>query len=290
MKRLDLRLPSPVVELSDDLLGEHQVTVLLKRDDLIHPEFPGNKWRKLKGNIEAARPAGQGTILTFGGAYSNHIRAAAAAGYYFDLRTIGLIRGEEHLPLNETLAYAASRGMELHYLDRTAYRNKTDAAFVAQLHDQFGDFHLIPEGGSNAAGIQGCSEIAGEIQADFDLICCACGTGGTLAGLATGLLDHQRALGFSVLKGGQFLNADVAEMQRSTFGAATDNWTIELQYHFGGYAKKSEALLDFVATFRSKHGIELDWVYEAKMMFGLFDLVSNSRIRPGTRIVAVLSG
>ncbi|WP_236808920.1 1-aminocyclopropane-1-carboxylate deaminase/D-cysteine desulfhydrase [Amycolatopsis albispora] len=280
------RLPSPVTELRDELLTG--VTVFLKRDDLIHPEFPGNKWRKLKGNIEAARECG--AVVTFGGAYSHHIRAVAAAGARFGLRTTGFIRGEEHLPLNETLAYAVARGMELHYLDRTTYRAKNDPEFLAGLRARFGEFHLIPEGGSNALGVRGCTEIVAELDFAYDVVCCACGTGGTLAGIARALPADRQALGFSVLKGGGFLRDDVARLQRAAFGEATGNWSIELGYHFGGYAKQNNALTGFIREFEAKHGLTLDRVYEAKMMYGLYDLVRQGKFAPGTRIVAVIAG
>ncbi|WP_307796128.1 pyridoxal-phosphate dependent enzyme [Amycolatopsis sp. 195334CR] len=270
--------------LRDDLLGEHRVSVLLKRED----RFPGNKWRKLKGNIEAARE--RGAVLTFGGAYSNHIRAVATAGRRYGLRTIGLIRGEEHLPLNETLAHATECGMELHYLDRTTYRARNEPDFLAGLPARFGSFHLIPEGGSNALGVRGCTEIVEEIDEPYDVVCCACGTGGMLAGMAYALPAGRRAVGFSVLKGGEFLNDDVARLQREAFGHPTDNWSIELGYHFGGYAKQPAPLTEFARDFEARHGLRPDPVYEAKMLAGLFDLVRRGRFAPGTRIVAVIAG
>src|SRR5437764_3642015 len=157
-RALDLLLPSPVVELHEESLAARDVRVFLKRDDLIHPEMPGNKWRKLKYNLVAAADRGATTLLTFGGAYSNHIRATAAAGHYFGFSTIGVIRGEEHLPLNPSLAYAVSRGMTLVYLDRTTYRSRQSTAVMDCLRARFGDFYAVPEGGSNELGARGCSE------------------------------------------------------------------------------------------------------------------------------------
>src|SRR5262249_27111774 len=152
-------------------------------------------------------------------------RAVAAAGYYFGFSTVGVIRGEEHLPLNPSLAYAVSRGMHLTYLDRTAYRDKMSPEVIRALHEQFGDFFLLPEGGSNENAARGCTEIPAEISQPFDLICCPCGTGGTLAGVAQGLAERQRALGFAVLKGGEFLARQVEELQVRTFGSSSANWT-----------------------------------------------------------------
>jgi 1-aminocyclopropane-1-carboxylate deaminase len=287
---LDLRLPSPVEELHDDLLARHGISLYLKRDDLIHPEVPGNKWRKLKYNLSAATDLGHDTLLTFGGAYSNHIRATAAAGYYVGFSTIGVIRGEEHAPLNPSLAYAASRGMRLVYLDRATYRRKNNEGIVRALHEKFGEFYLLPEGGSNELAVRGCAEIPREIDLAFDVICCPCGTGGTLAGIAAGLRAGQRAIGFSALKGGQFLAAEVDELQRRAFGSGSGNWTIEYDFHCGGFAKKSPELRAFIDAFNERYGLVLDWVYVAKMMHGIFALARKGALEPGARVVAVITG
>lgn len=274
----------------DDRLRWTGVRVLLKRDDLIHPELPGNKWRKLKNNLVAARTGGFETLMTFGGAYSNHIRATAAAGYYGVFRTVGVIRGEEHDPLNPSLAYAVSRGMRLTYMDRATYRDKTSAAVVEGLRREFGEFYLLPEGGSNGEAVRGCAELPAEIGEDFDVIMCAVGTGGTLAGIASGLGEGQRAIGVPVLKGAQFLEGEVAELQRQAFGESTDNWTLDYDHHFGGYAKRTTELDAFVADFEARHGLRLDWVYVAKMMMALFDAVERGEFARGSTVVAVISG
>jgi 1-aminocyclopropane-1-carboxylate deaminase len=287
--RLALNLPSPLVELSDDRANSAGARLYLKRDDLIHPDVPGNKWRKLKYNLTAAREQGHNCLLTFGGAFSNHIRAVAAAGRYFGFETIGVIRGEEHQPLNDSLAYAVSQGMRLTYLDRSTYRRKTEPDVVAALLDEFGPCYVLPEGGSNGLAVRGCTELPPEIDIDFDVICCACGTGGTLAGIAAGLQhEQQRALGFAVLKGGQFLDDDVHRFQQE-YGTVTNNWSIEYAFHFGGYAKRKPELDAFIADFKERHGITLDWVYEAKMLYGLFARISEGIFPTGSTIVAVLS-
>lgn len=285
-----LRVPSPLMELHDDRLSAAGVRVLLKRDDLIHPELPGNKWRKLKYNLAAARDASASRLLTFGGAYSNHIRAVAAAGQIFGFDTIGVIRGEEHLPLNPSLRFAVERGMRLTYLDRTTCRDKTSATVIDQLHTQFGGFYLIPEGGSNTLALRGCAELIEEIDQDFDVICCASGTGGTLAGIAAALPPSRTAVGFPVLKGGGFLRDDVASLQHDTYGRVTDNWSIETDYHFGGFAKTNDTLREFIDDFENRHGLRLERVYVAKMMFGLFDQIQQRRFPPGTTVVAVITG
>jgi 1-aminocyclopropane-1-carboxylate deaminase/D-cysteine desulfhydrase-like pyridoxal-dependent ACC family enzyme len=286
---VEVKLPSPVEEINDHRIARYGVRLYLKRDDLIHPEIPGNKWRKLKYNLIAARERGYHTILTYGGAYSNHIRATAVAGYLFGFSTIGVIRGEEHLPLNYSLAYAVSRGMQLSYMDRVTYRHKDCPEVIAALRRDFGDFYLIPEGGGNALGAQGCIEITHEIGCPFDLICCSCGTGTTLAGIAAGLRDGQRALGFAALKGGQFLADEVEVLQRDTFGRNSNNWTIEYGFHFGGYAKITPELHSFIDDFKERHKIHLDWIYEAKMMYGLFALVQQRRIEDSV-VVAIIAG
>jgi 1-aminocyclopropane-1-carboxylate deaminase len=291
---LPLRLPSPLVHLYDPRLARHGVDLLLKRDDLIHPQLPGNKWRKLKYNLAAAADQGHHTLLTFGGAYSNHIRAVAAAGQLLGFATIGMVRGEEHLPLNPSLAYAAGHGMRLAYLDRATYRMKADAEVIRRLHGEFGEFYLLPEGGSNDLAVRGCAELAEELNSQlgggFDACCCPVGTGGTLAGIAAGLRPGQRAIGFSVLKGGDFLTGEVTHLQRQALGAPSRNWRVEVGFHFGGYARTTPELGGFIDDFAARHGVTLDRVYTAKMMYGIFALAERGAFAPGTRSVAVITG
>ncbi|GII83933.1 1-aminocyclopropane-1-carboxylate deaminase [Sphaerisporangium siamense] len=285
------RLPSPMEEIGDPRLGGARL--FLKRDDLIHPGLPGNKWRKLRDNLAEAARRGEDTLLTFGGAYSGHIRATAAAGRLFGFATIGVIRGEEHLPLNPSLAYAAAQGMRLTYMDRTTYRAKHTPEVIARLRAEHGRFHLIPEGGSNARAVRGCAELPAEIEAQgvaFDVICCAAGTGGTLAGIAAGLPPARRALGFSALKGGEFLAGEVERLRREAFGASSDNYGLECGFHFGGYARRTPELDAFAADFAARHGRVLEPVYVAKMMYGVFALAARGAFAPGTRIVAVVTG
>ena len=264
------------------------VRIVLKRDDLINPALPGNKWRKLKYNLEAARDQRASTLLTFGGAYSNHIRATAAAGRIHGFRTVGVIRGEAHHPLNESLAAAVGNGMQLAYMDRETYRDKTNPALLAQLRRRFGEFYLLPEGGSNALAVKGCREIVPEIDEDFDVICCPVGTGGTLAGIAASLPPGKRAIGFSALRGGaDFLPAEVRRLQGAD---ATDNFTVIDDYAFGGFARRTPELDSFIARFRDAHGIELEWVYVAKMLYGIHALVDNGTFPSGSTVVAVITG
>ena len=187
---------TPLEEVNDTFLKERKISLFMKREDLNHPQMSGNKWYKLKFNIQEARNQGKDTLLTFGGAYSNHIYAVAAAGKIFNFKTIGIIRGEEHNPLNPTLSFAKGNGMKLYYLDRESYRKKNSPEICDKLTKKFGDFYLLPEGGTNRLAVKGCSEIIGKINLDYDYICCPCGTGGTLAGLITGLNGDKFALGF----------------------------------------------------------------------------------------------
>ncbi|MFI0408728.1 1-aminocyclopropane-1-carboxylate deaminase/D-cysteine desulfhydrase [Actinomadura sp. 3N508] len=277
---------SPVAELADDRFARRGLRLFLKRDDLIHPELPGNKWRKLKHNLGPARE--HGTVLTFGGAYSNHVRATAVAGKIFGFATIGVIRGEEHLPLNDSLAFAERMGMRLTYLDRASYRRKHEPGVIAALRREWGGFYLLPEGGSNAAAVRGCAELGEEVPG-YDVVCCPCGTGGTLAGLAAGLGPGQRALGFSVLKGG-FMDGEVARLQHETYGERRGDWRVEDGFHFGGYARTTPELDGFADDFAARHGIVLDRIYTAKMMFGVLALADRGAFPDGTRVLAVITG
>ncbi|OAA29022.1 1-aminocyclopropane-1-carboxylate deaminase [Frankia sp. EI5c] len=296
------RLPSPVVELHDHRLAARSIRLLLKRDDLIHPDLPGNKWRKLAHNLTAAAAAGHDTLLTFGGAYSNHIAATAAAGRHYGYATIGVIRGEEHQPLNPVLAAATAHGMHLTYLDRTRYRNRADPALHTRLRAHFGRFYLLPEGGSNPLAVTGCAQLAGELLTqipDLDLAYVPVGTGGTLAGLAAGLTGTgtaptaptrpRRAVGVAVLRGG-FLPGEVAALQQATFGAVTTNWTVADGFHAGGYARRDRTLDTFIADFATRHGLLLDWVYVAKMMRAVFTMADDGRIPAASTVAAVITG
>lgn len=264
--------------------------MFVKREDLIHPIVSGNKWHKLKYNLIAAQQQGYDTVLSFGGAYSNHIHALAGAGHALGLNTIGVIRGEAYEPLNATLQFAVDHHMVLHYLNRIDYRRKNTPEMIADLHAQWGAFYCIPEGGSNALAVKGCADIVADIDEPFDVIACACGTGGTLAGLVTGLTGNAHALGFAVLKGGDFLNQAVQQFVQEGAEASYDNWSVNLDYHFGGYAKSKPPLLAFIADFERRHGIPLEPVYTGKLMYGVFDLIEQGYFPAGSSIVVLHSG
>jgi 1-aminocyclopropane-1-carboxylate deaminase len=284
---------TPLVAVADDELARHGVRVWLKRDDLIHPRIPGNKFRKLRLNLRDAAERGERTLLTFGGAYSNHLRAVAAAGRLLGFATIGVVRGEElaRRPLNESLARAAADGMRLHFVDRATYRRKGEPEVLDALTRRFGPCHVLPEGGSNALAARGCVTLGRELRGVADVVAVACGTGGTLAGLAAGLdPDVQRAIGFPVLKGGEFLAGEVERLQREAFGGRRGRWELDCRFHAGGFARTDAALREFTARFTRRHGFTPEPVYVAKMLHGVWTLAAEGAFPPGTRIAAVVTG
>ena len=277
---------TPVQEIHNPLLDKAGVRLLIKREDLNHPLVSGNKWWKLKYNLEEAVKLEHKTIVTFGGAYSNHTYATAAAAHELGLSSIGIIRGEETLPLNSTLSFATSKGMKLHYISREKYRTKTESSFINELQHAFGNFYLMPEGGTNELAVKSVTEFAQTLGHDFDYLCCAVGTGGTLAGLISGVPEEKTIIGFPVLKGGEFLNDDIKNLleQKHT------NWKLATDYHFGGYAKATPQLINFVKGFREKHNIPLDLIYTGKMFFGIMDLINKGFFPKRTTILAIHSG
>ncbi|MEU3611478.1 pyridoxal-phosphate dependent enzyme [Streptomyces sp. NPDC006872] len=290
MTDLRPRLPSPLQEVADDRFGRHGVRLLLKRDDLIHPELIGNKWRKLAPNLE--RAAGR-TLLTFGGAYSNHLRATAAAGRLLGLPTVGVVRGDElaDRPLNPSLARCAADGMRLRFVDRSTYRRKAEPDVLARLSAaaDAADAYVVPEGGSNAAAVRGCRALGAELRGHADVVALACGTGGTLAGLAAGLAPDQRALGIPVLRGG-FLGAEIQALQEEAFGGRRGEWRLDERFHFGGYARVTPELEAFAADFERRHGIPVERLYVAKSLYALVSLAEEGAFPPGTRLAAVVTG
>lgn len=286
--RLRPALPSPLQPAGDERFARRGVQLLLKRDDLIHPDLPGNKWRKLSLNLASAEGR---TVLTFGGAYSNHLRATAAAGRLLGFGTVGVVRGDElaHRPLNPSLAQCAADGMRLHFVDRATYRSKTDPEVLSGLLSLFGECSVIPEGGSNALAAQGCTALGRELLGEADVAAVACGTGGTLAGLAAGLGQGQRALGVPVLRGG-FLGDAVRELQQEAFGGPAGRWSLDERFHFGGYARTSPELHAFADDFEDRHGLRVERLYVAKLLYALTTLTEEGAFAPGTRLAAVVTG
>lgn len=287
---------TPIQVIYDEKLTKAGVELSMLRLDMVHPDISGNKWYKLKYNLIEAADQGKRTILTFGGAFSNHIAAVAAAGEQFNFKTIGIIRGEELSgEENHTLKFAKEHGMQLEFISREEYRRKNDPEFIEKLKDRFGDFYLVPEGGSNLSGVKGCAEILKAVDKDYDYICCACGTGATLAGLAVSAEPKQGVIGFPALKGGGFLKKEIDHFIDEYFKkekkeASSSNYSLCCDYHFGGFAKYTDELIDFIRNFKQDQGIELDFIYTGKMMYGIYDLVSKSYFPKGSKILAIHTG
>lgn len=272
------------------ILEEKKVTLFIKREDEIHPYVSGNKFRKLKYNLLEAKKQQKHTLLTFGGAFSNHIVATAVAGNSNNYKTIGVIRGEElgrdlekTLANNSTLREAFKNGMTFEFVSRQQYRDKLNPKFIHQLRQKFGDFYLIPEGGTNDLAVKGCEEILTTKDVNFNYICCAVGTGGTISGLINAAKSHQKIIGFPALKG-SFLASEIQQFSHY------DNWSLEADYHFGGYAKYNVSLLNFINNFKKETTIALDPIYTSKMMFGVLDLIGKNYFSPNTKILTIHTG
>ncbi|WP_165990333.1 1-aminocyclopropane-1-carboxylate deaminase/D-cysteine desulfhydrase [Streptomyces sp. YIM 98790] len=300
-RALGARGPSPLQEIEDERFARHGVRLLLKRDDLLHPEIPGNKWRKLVPNLDAALAGGRApALLTFGGAWSHHLRATAAAGRLLGLATIGVVRGEElaRRPLNDSLARCAADGMRLHFVSRAAYRDRHRPGFAGRLRAELApdeEVYVVPEGGSNAPAVHGCAALGRELDAASPplrphVAAVPCGTGGTLAGLAAGLGPDQSALGIPVLRG-HFLAAEVSRLQREAYGAPRGDWRLDERFHHGGYARTPPELTGFAEDFAARHGVPVpEPVYVAKLLWALTALTAEGAFPRGTVLAAVITG
>lgn len=283
-------LPTPLQELTDEVITKAGIRLFIKRDDLIHPTVSGNKWRKLKYNLQQARTENATTLLTFGGAYSNHLYATAAAGNALGLKTIGIVRGEDHHgKLTSTLFFCQEQNMKLHFVSRREYRERNNPEYLAELSIKFGKPYLIPEGGTSELALKGVEEMTFEVENELnrkpDFYAVAVGTGGTAAGILSSGSD---VLAFSALKGGSFLKADIEKLLTGNDYAG--NLQLFTEYHFGGYAKWTPELITFMTEFKQNHNIQLEQVYTAKMFFGLYDLIKQDFFKKDTIIVAVHTG
>ncbi|MFJ6568451.1 1-aminocyclopropane-1-carboxylate deaminase/D-cysteine desulfhydrase [Streptomyces sp. NPDC091292] len=311
MSTLHPRLPSPLHPVDDPRWTARGVRLVLKRDDLIHPDIGGNKWRKLAPNLAAAQGR---ALVTFGGAYSNHLRATAAAGRLLGVPTIGVVRGDELAgrPLNPSLARCVADGMRLCFVDRSTYRRKNEPEVLAGLLRRVGaeDAYAVPEGGSNILAVRGCTALGAELRDAVDTVdtdgsgptaptdptvpavdvaAVAVGTGGTLAGLAAGLGPGQRALGVPVVAGG-FLGEEIRALQQAAFGGRRGDWWLDDRFHGGGYGRTDPALDAFADDFEQRHGLPVERLYVAKMLKALLTLTEEGAFAPGTRLAAVITG
>jgi len=264
-------------------LMEQDIQLDLLRIDVLHPEISGNKWFKLKYNITYALEHNYNTLISFGGAYSNHLHALAYAGFEAGLKTIGIVRGE---PVdNPTLSDCVRWGMELQFISREKYKQKKEPHYLEELQHAYPHAMLIPEGGSNDLGLKGCTEIISITDTTcYDVFACAIGTGTTFCGIANALLPHQDALGYTALKQGEYL--------KETFEKEISHprWQLQTEAHCGGFGKRNQELLDFMARFQAEQHIELDVVYTGKMCLGLQKDIEQNRFRHGTKILAIHTG
>lgn len=289
-------LAVPIEPLHWPAMAARGIEVLVRREDLVDQRLSGNKFYKLFYNLQAARAGGYQRLLSWGGAYSNHLHALAAAGRQFGFDTIGVVRGERPKRLSPTLVDAQAWGMRLHFVPRSVYANKTEAQ-MNELRARFGDFYSLPEGGANQLGSLG-TQVMGwaleqQLQGDYCQVCLPCGTGSTLAGVSSGLPAKKTALGFSVLKGAGDLGADIARAERAvkSVGQPAGSWRLLSGFHGGGYGRKlPQKLKTFWHNFEVESGLLLDPVYTLKMFWGMEQLAHSGYWPRTTRLVAIHTG
>lgn len=285
----EIKEPTPLQRIDNELTRKAGIELFIKREDRVHEVVSGNKFRKLKYNILEAIDQRYSRLVTFGGAYSNHIYATAYLAEELGFQAIGVIRGDELDADNPTLAYVRNVGMYLEFISREQYRDKNHPVFIEALKNKFGDFYLIPEGGSNSFAIKGIAELAQEINTQLPqchYLCVASGTGGTTAGLISGIHENTRVIGFPVLKGGEYLAEEISQW----IHPGKDNWALISDYHFGGYARIDKTLIEFMEEFEVEYNIPLDPVYTAKLLYGVFDQIKKGNFPRRSRIVVLHSG
>ena len=278
--------PSPLSPINDPLLHAHGIELWLKRDDLLHPIISGNKWRKLKYSLNDALNLGKDTIISMGGAHSNHLHALAYTGKLLNLKTHGNIRGEQPAHITATLKDLQDWDMRLTYISRTEYRHLRQYHGHQDLPNIKPNEYWLPEGGATPLALKGVAELVTEIDIPYDILCAPCGTGTTLAGMINAAPAEKSVIGFAALKNAHFLNDDVTNLLPSTHF----NWKINHNYHFGGFAKTTPELMRFIKKFADSTGIILEPVYTGKMLFALYDLITNNTFKPGLRIIAIHTG
>ena len=270
-------------QIFNSLYKDTNIKVFIKRLDLIESDIAGNKYFKLKHNIKEVISKGYKKIVTFGGAFSNHILASSIIAKNNNLLSVGIIRGEEHHPLNSTLKKAALNGMKLVYISRSEYKLKESKKFIENIYGLYGDCYIIPEGGTNDLAIKGTGDIITDDD-DYNYICCSVGTGGTIAGIINASNSNQRVLGFPAIKGFEKLNDNI------NLWTNKDNWTLIDKYSFGGYARFNNDLINFIKDFYLNHNIPLDMIYTAKMIYGVNDLIRNNKINSNSSVLLIHTG
>lgn len=269
--------------IREELFDRHDVQVDLLRLDQLHPQVSGNKWFKLKYNLMDAIRLSAAGIVSFGGAYSNHLHALAYAGHRIGMPTTGIVRGEA--VSNPTMDDCRRWGMHVHFVSRTAYRVRHTEMFLEQVQQQFPAYAVVPEGGNNAAGRRGSAEILDGIElSPYTHIGLSVGSGATLCGVLEAGLTHQHVLGFAALKQAAYLKDEIAAHSDKT------NWSLIEDAHEGGFGKFTPALLQFMHEFETKHGIELDVVYTAKMMKAVYGMIAGGQMPAGSRMLLIHTG
>lgn len=283
----DIEKESPIQQIDSDCLKKRNIRLSVKRDDLLHPLISGNKWRKLKYNLQQMQKSNKTQLLTFGGAFSNHIHACAGAGKLFNIKTHGIIRGPHLDNQNPTLQFAKQCEMNLHAVTRLEYKQRYDPDYLKELQTRFPDAFIIPEGGSNEFAIPGCAQLA-KCLPEHDYLVCPTGSGGTLAGLIEGSHEETQLLGIAVLKQAEYLNKEIAALSKKA--AQQSNWQLLTQFHDGGYGKFTSELWQFCQTMNQQHNLPLEPIYSGKMMYALWQLIEQDYFAPGSHIMAIHTG
>lgn len=284
--RLSLKA-SPLTSIKDHNLENHGIRLSIKQDERIHPVLSGNKWRKLKYVLNHVLESGYPGIISMGGGYSNHLHALAYACHQLDLPVVGLVRGEPSSSLTPTLNDVQNWGMQVHFVSRSEYRQLRQAELVAQWRKAYPDYYWLPEGGAVTLALQGVAEILDELPDNYDWLALACGTGTTLAGLASQLASPRQLLGIAAVKHANFLYRDIAELLGD---AHSDNWQLGLDYHQGGFGRVNPILLERISRFEQQQGIRLEPIYTGKLLMAVEDLINKGFFQAGQHIVLLHSG
>lgn len=284
---IDIAPDIPIEYIKERFLAERNTRLGILRLDQLHTQVSGNKWFKLKENVRLAKEGGYTCLLTFGGAYSNHLAATAVAAAQSGFRVIAIVRGWHGKSVSSpTLDFCVQQGMQLHFVSKEEYGLRYDDAYLQQLKVKFDQPYIIPEGGNNEPGRTGCGQIAASIPKDADHVAVAIGTGTTFCGIRKSMDSSVSIHGFPVMKNGDYLAKEINEH----IGAGGLNWHLHCQYHFGGFARHTPELVNFMNNFYQHHSIPLDFVYTAKLMFAVFDLIQQSRLGSDTHIIVVHTG